>query len=176
MSMVVGIDLGTTNSCVAVPADADIPGKDALIASRRLRPLGGALIVTDPDLSATTPSVVWIDPAGKPLVGTLAKRKARLAGAPPAMFFKRTMGTGQPVQAGHAELTPTEASAHVLGYLKALATETLSVTVDRAIITVPAFFEMRAKTETTRAGAEAGLEVVETLIEPVAAALAYMRE
>ncbi|WP_067699286.1 Hsp70 family protein [Nocardia jejuensis] len=176
MSIVAGIDLGTTNCCVAVPADADIPNKQALIDSRRLRPLGGALIVANPDLSLTTPSAVWLAPDGTPLVGALAKRKARLAGSPPAMFFKRNMGTDQLVIAGHAVLTPLEASVHLLRHLKATAEQTLGVGIDRAVITVPAYFETSAKTQTTEAGAEAGLEVAETLMEPVAAALAHMRE
>jgi len=176
MSLVVGIDLGTTNSCVAIPAGAEIPNKDALVESRRLRPLGGALIVTNADRSTTTPSVVWVDEDGTPLVGAVAKRKARQPGAPPAMFFKRNMGTDHPVVAGHATLTPRQASVHVLRHLKTVAEDVLGRPVDRAVVTVPAFFETRAKNETTDAGVEAGLEVVETLIEPVAAALAYLGE
>ncbi|MEV6773284.1 Hsp70 family protein [Nocardia sp. NPDC051030] len=176
MSIIAGIDLGTTNCCVAVPADADIPNKQALIDSRRLRPLGGALIVANPDLSLTTPSAVWISPDGSPLVGAQAKRKARRAGSPPALFFKRNMGTDQLVTAGHSILTPLEASVHLLRHLKDTAEETLGVPIDRAVITVPAYFETSAKTQTTQAGAEAGLEVAETLMEPVAAALAHMRE
>ncbi|MFE3194364.1 Hsp70 family protein [Nocardia sp. NPDC059240] len=176
MSIVAGIDLGTTNCAIAVPADADIPNRQALIDSRRLRPLGGALLVANPDLSLTTPSAVWIAPDGTPLVGAAAKRKARQAGAPPAMFFKRNMGTDQPVVAGHATLTPLQASVHLLRHLKAVAEETLGVALDRAVITVPAYFETSAKTQTTQAGAQAGLEVAETLMEPVAAALAHMHE
>ncbi|MVU82250.1 Hsp70 family protein [Nocardia sp. ET3-3] len=176
MSIVAGIDLGTTNCCIAIPADTDIPNKQALIDSRRLRPLGGALLVANPDLSLTTPSAVWIGPDGTPLVGALAKRKARQAGAPPAMFFKRNMGTDQPVIAGHATLTPLQASVHLLRHLKTVAEQALGVAVDRAVITVPAYFETSAKTQTTQAGAEAGLEVAETLMEPVAAALAHMHE
>ncbi|MFC9999695.1 Hsp70 family protein [Nocardia sp. NPDC127526] len=176
MTFVVGIDLGTTNCCVAIPADADLPNKQELIDRRRLRPLGGALIVTNPDLSATTPSAVWISPDGTAMVGGIAKRKARLTGAPPAMFFKRNMGTGQPVTAGHATLTPLEASVHLLRHLKTTAEDALGVPIDRAVVTVPAYFETGAKTQTTKAAAEAGLEVVETLMEPVAAALAHMHD
>lgn len=175
MSIVAGIDLGTTNCCVAVPADADIPDKDALIERRRLRPVGGALIVANPDMSVTTPSAVWIAPDGTPQVGALAKRKARRPGSPPAMFFKRNMGTDQPVTAGHATLTPLQASVHLLRHLKTTAQDALGVEIDRAVITVPAYFETSAKTQTTRAGAEAGLEVAETLMEPVAAALAHLQ-
>ncbi len=176
MSIVAGIDLGTTNCCVAVPADADIPDKQALIDARKLRPLGGALIVANPDLSLTTPSAVWIAEDGSPLVGALAKRKARRAGRPPAMFFKRNMGTDQPVTAGHAVLTPLQASVFLLRHLKNTAETTLGVAIDRAVVTVPAYFETSAKTQTTQAGQEAELEVAETLMEPVAAALAHMHE
>jgi molecular chaperone DnaK (HSP70) len=176
MSLVAGIDLGTTNCCVAVPADADIPNRDELIMQRRLRPFGGALIVANPDLSLTTPSAVWIGPDGTPLVGARAKRKARQPGSPPALFFKRNMGTDQPVTAGHATLTPFEASVLLLKQLKDNAEATLGMSIDRAVITVPAYFETSAKTQTTQAGAEAGLEVAETLMEPVAAALAHMHE
>lgn len=176
MSLVAGIDLGTTNCCVAVPADADIPNRDELIKQRRLRPFGGALIVANPDLSLTTPSAVWIGSDGVPVVGARAKRKARQPGSPPAMFFKRNMGTDQPVTAGHATLTPLQASVLLLRQLKANAEQTLGIPIDRAVITVPAYFETSAKTQTTQAGAEAGLEVAETLMEPVAAALAHMHE
>lgn len=173
MSITVGIDLGTTNSCVAVPADADVPGKRELIAAGRLRPVGGALIITDAYQAPITPSVVWLGEDGAPVVGNLAKNMVKRDGQPPpAMFFKRMMGTDQPVTAGHADLTPQQASTHVLRHLKALAEEVLRVPVDQAVVTVPAFFEMRAKNETVQAGLDAGLAKVETLIEPFAAALA----
>ncbi len=176
MSVVIGIDLGTTNSCVAVPETADIPDRQALLDSGRLRPVGGALVVIDPYGSPTTPSVVWLDADGTPLVGLLAKQKAKLPGEPPpAMFFKRSMGTDEHMTAGHARLTPQQASTYVLRYLRDMAEEALNASVDRAIVTVPAFFEMRAKNETTQAGRDAGLDVAETLLEPVAAALMYTR-
>lgn len=174
--LVAGIDLGTTNCCVAVPADADIPNREELIKQRRLRLFGGALVVANPDLSLTTPSAVWVGPDGTALVGARAKRKARQPGSPPALFFKRNMGTDQPVTAGHATLTPFEASVLLLKQLKANAEETLGMPIERAVITVPAYFEAGAKTQTTQAGADAGLEVAETLMEPVAAALAHMHE
>jgi len=176
MSIVIGIDLGTTNSCVAVPETADIPNRQALLDSGRLRPVGGTLVVMDPYGSPTTPSVVWLDADGTPLVGIMAKQKAKIpAEPPPAMFFKRSMGTDERMTAGHAQLTPQQASTYVLRYLKGMAEEALNVSVDRAIVTVPAFFEMRAKNETTQAGRDAGLDVAETLLEPVAAALTYTR-
>ncbi|KOG17090.1 Hsp70 family protein [Streptomyces viridochromogenes] len=172
MSITVGIDLGTTNSCVAVPADADIPGKQELIDAGRLRPVGGALIITDAYQAPITPSVVWLAEDGTAVVGSLAKSKVKHDGQPPpAMFFKRTMGTDQRVTAGHADLTPQQASTHVLRHLKSLAEEVLQVPVDQAVVTVPAYFEMRAKNETVQAGLDAGLAKVETLIEPFAAAL-----
>ncbi|MFI1919391.1 Hsp70 family protein [Nocardia sp. NPDC020380] len=173
MTVTVGIDLGTTNCCVAVPADANIPDKAALIERGRLRPLGGVLIVTNPDLSLTTPSAVWVGHDGIALVGAPAKRKARVPGAPPAMFFKRIMGTDQTVRAGHSELTAIQASTMLLRHLRQTAEDALGVTIDRAVITVPAYFEASAKTSTAEAGQHAGLEVAETLIEPVSAALAH---
>ncbi|WP_158574006.1 Hsp70 family protein [Streptomyces triticagri] len=173
MSLVVGIDLGTTNSCVAVPANAPVPDKERLIAEGRLRPVGEALVVVPPDGSPTVPSAVWVGPDGEVQVGLLAKHRARMQGAPPAMFFKRSMGTDQRFTAGHAELTPVEASTAVLRRLRAIAEDVLGTPVQRAVVTVPAYFETRSKNDTTKAGAAAGLEVVETLIEPVAAAVAH---
>ncbi|MFG2026974.1 Hsp70 family protein [Streptomyces sp. NPDC048825] len=176
MSLIVGIDLGTTNSCLALPADAPVPHKEQLIADGRLRPVGDALLLVPPDGSPTVPSAVWVGPDGAVQVGLLAKHRARMQGAPPAMFFKRSMGTDQRFTAGHAELTPLEASTEVLRHLKRTAEDVLGVPVERAVVTVPAFFETRSKNDTTKAGAAAGLEVVETLIEPVAAALAHAGE
>ncbi len=173
--IVVGIDLGTTNSCVAVAADAPIPDKAEKIAAGRLRPVSGALVISDRYRSPLTPSAVWIDRDGTPVVGARAKNKARQSGEPPpAMFFKRDMSGSEPLRAGHATITATEASAHVLRYLRDLAESVLEVPVRRAVVTVPAFFEVGAKNATTQAGADAGLEVVETLIEPEAAAQAYL--
>ncbi|MFF0636533.1 hypothetical protein ACFYTS_28980 [Nocardia sp. NPDC004151] len=80
-----------------------------------------ALIVANPDLSLTTPSAVWIAADGTALVGALAKRKARQRGTPPARFFKRSMGTDRPVTAGHAVLTPLQASVPLLRHLKQTA-------------------------------------------------------
>lgn len=173
--VVVGIDLGTTNSCVAISADAQIPGMAEKIAAGRLRPVSGALVITDRHRSPITPSAVWIDRDGTPVVGARAKHKARQSGEPaPAQFFKRDMSGSAPLRAGHAMITPQEASAHVLRHLRELAESVLEVPVTRAIVTVPAFFEVGAKNATTQAGAAAGVEVVATLIEPVAAALAYL--
>ncbi|MGH3784985.1 MAG: Hsp70 family protein [Pseudonocardiaceae bacterium] len=176
MSHVIGIDLGTTNSCVAVPESADIPRKEELLATRRLIPAGGALVITNQRKEKTTASAVWVDQDGTVVVGSRAKKMARRNDVPPpALFFKRAMGTDQQVTAGYRTMTPEEASAHVLAHLKAIAEEVLGEPVCRAIITVPAFFETKAKNLTTEAGERAGLEVVETLLEPVAAALMYTR-
>ena len=176
MSHVIGIDLGTTNSCVAIPESADIPRKEELLATRRLVPAGGALAITNQRKERTTASAVWVDQDGTVLVGSRAKQMARRPDVPPpALFFKRAMGTDQQVTAGYRTMTPEEASAHVLAHMKALAEEVLGEPVHRAIVTVPAFFETKAKNLTTEAGERAGLEVVETLLEPVAAALMYTR-
>lgn len=176
MSHVIGIDLGTTNSCVAVPANSDIPDKAALLEKRALREVGGALVIADEVGAFTTPSVVWVDRDGAVLVGRKAKQMAaELHEPPPAMFFKRNMGTTQRVTAGHAEMTPEEASAAVLRHMKKVAEDRLGEPVERAVVTVPAFFDMRAKQSTTKAGEMAGLDVIETLLEPVAAALMYTR-
>jgi actin-like ATPase involved in cell morphogenesis len=176
MSHVIGIDLGTTNSCVALPDSADIPRKEELLATRRLIPAGGALVITDQRKQKTTASAVWVDQTGTVVVGSRAKQMARRDDVPPpALFFKRAMGTDQRVMAGYRTMTPEEASAHVLAHLKAIAEEVLGEPVHRAIVTVPAFFETKAKNLTTEAGERAGLEVVETLLEPVAAALMFTR-
>ncbi|MGH3611462.1 MAG: Hsp70 family protein [Pseudonocardia sp.] len=176
MSHVIGIDLGTTNSCVAIPESAEIPRKEELLATRRLVPAGGALVITDGKKARTTASAVWVDQDGTVVVGSRAKQMATRGDVPPpALFFKRAMGTDRQVAAGYRTMTPEEASAHVLGHLKAIAEEVLGAPVHRAIVTVPAFFENKAKNLTTEAGERAGLEVVETLLEPVAAALMYTR-
>jgi molecular chaperone DnaK (HSP70) len=176
MSHVIGIDLGTTNSCVAIPESADIPRKEELLAARRLIPAGGALVITNDRRERTIPSAVWVDQNGSVVVGSRAKQMARRDDVPPpGLFFKRAMGTDQQVTAGYQTMTPEEASGHVLRHLKEIAEEVLGGPVHRAIVTVPAFFETKAKNLTTEAGERAGLEVVETLLEPVAAALMYTR-
>jgi molecular chaperone DnaK (HSP70) len=174
--VVVGIDLGTTNSCVAIPESVEVHRKDELVKEGRLLPVRGALVITDSLMATTTPSAVWVDVDGSVVVGALAKQKTKVSGEPrPALFFKRLMGIDQRVVAGHGEMSPEEASSHVLRYLKDLAGEVLGVEVTRAVVTVPAFFAMNAKQATAEAGALAGLEVVDTLLEPVAAALMYTR-
>jgi molecular chaperone DnaK (HSP70) len=176
MSHVIGIDLGTTNSCVAIPESADIPDKEKLLAARRLVPAGGALVITNENKERTIPSAVWVGQDGKVVVGSRAKQMTKRDDVPPpAMFFKRAIGTDQQVTAGYQTMTPEEASAHVLRHLKGIAEDVLGSPVHRAIVTVPAFFETKAKNLTTEAGERAGLEVVETLLEPVAAALMYTR-
>lgn len=176
MGTVIGIDLGTTNSCVAIPESADIPRKAELIDSGRLIPVGGALVIADENGASIVPSAVWVDRDGAVTVGAVAKAAARSPGEPPpALFFKRLMGTDERVLAGHRHLLPEEASAHLLAHLKRLAEEVLGEPVTRAVVTVPAFFELNAKKATARAGELAGIEVAETLLEPVAAALMYTR-
>lgn len=175
-SSAVGIDLGTTYSVVAVPEATPIPDKERLIAEKRLLPVNGVLVICNELKQAVIPSAVWVGPDGKVLVGQRAKQKAGNPNEPPpAMFFKRLMGTADVVRAGHRDLSPEQASAYVLGYLKEMAEQVLGDSVDQAVITVPAFFELPANQATHKAGMMAGFVNVDTLLEPVAAALMYLR-
>lgn len=172
MSMTVGIDFGTIDCHVAVSADAEIPNKARLIETGRLVPRGGVLLIADSDLALSIPSAVWVGPDGTTLVGAAARRKAGVAGAPPAMFFKRLLGTDQLVRAGHTELTAVHASTLLLRHLKQTAEAALGVTVDRAVIAFPVSFEAKARARLAEAGRHAGFDVADTLAEPLAAALA----
>jgi molecular chaperone DnaK len=152
-----GIDLGTTNSCLAVME----PGGPRVI------PIDGELIL---------PSVVSLDrQTGHLLVGRRARNRQVLEPAWTVRSIKRRMGETAPVRLGDRELLPEEVSAAILRYLKEQGEEALGEPVERAVVTVPAYFGDAQRRATIRAGELAGLEVVRILNEPTAAALVYDR-
>lgn len=160
MSKVIGIDLGTTNSCVAV-----IEG-------------GETVVIPNPEGSRTTPSVVAFTKAieGKPaerLVGAAAKRQAITNPDRTIMSIKRDMGTDRRITIDEKRYTPPEISAMILQKLKADAEAYLGEKVSKAVITVPAYFSDSQRQATKDAGRIAGLEVLRIINEPTAAALAY---
>ena len=152
--LVIGIDLGTTNSSVAVAQD----GKLTVI------PVNGQL---------TMPSVVGIDPTGKLVVGQAAKNQAISAPENTVLSIKRLMGTDATAELVGKSYRPEEISALILGELKRAAEAHLGRSVTQAVITVPAFFNERQRLATQDAGSLAGLEVLRIINEPTAAALAY---
>jgi molecular chaperone DnaK len=152
-----GIDLGTTNSCLAVME----PGGPRVI------PIDGDPIV---------PSVVSLDrKTGHLLVGRRARNRQVIEPASTVRSIKRRMGETAPVRLGDRELLPEEVSAAILRYLKEQGEEALGEPVERAVVTVPAYFGDAQRRATIRAGELAGLEVVRILNEPTAAALVYDR-
>lgn len=153
--MIIGIDLGTTNSAAAVWRD----GEAVLIPNA----LGDVL----------TPSAVSLNDAGELLVGIAARDRQSTHPQVTATAFKRLMGTEQKLQFGKMRMSPEELSALVLGTLKRDAEAFLGVAVDGAVITVPAYFNEEQRRATKRAGEMAGLAVERLLNEPTAAALAY---
>ncbi len=153
--MIVGIDLGTTNSAIGVWRD----GKAELIPNR----LGHVL----------TPSAVSVDEAGKLLVGLAARERQSTHPAQTATIFKRYMGSRRATQLGKQSYLPEELSALVLQSLKLDAEAYLGQAVTEAVITVPAYFSDKQRKATRRAGELAGLKVERLLNEPTAAALAY---
>lgn len=153
MSKIIGIDLGTTNSCVAV-----LEG-------------GASTVIPNPEGGRTTPSVVSYK-KGERIVGDAAKRQA-LTNPNTVSSIKRLMGTSKKVKANGKEYTPEEISAMILGDLKKTAEAYLGETVTRAVITVPAYFNDAQRQATKNAGKIAGLEVERIINEPTAAALAY---
>jgi molecular chaperone HscC len=153
--MIVGIDLGTTNSAVAVWRD----GKAELIPNS----LGDLL----------TPSAVSVGPDGAVMVGMAARDRQSTHPKLTATAFKRLMGTQQSLQLGKRRFSPEELSALVLRSLKADAEAALGEPVEAAVITVPAYFNDRQRKATRRAGEMAGLKVERLLNEPTAAALAH---
>ena len=156
MSKVIGIDLGTTNSAVSF-----VEG-------------GEAVVITNPEGSRTTPSVVGFKKNGERLVGQLARRQAVSNPDRTVEFIKRHMGEkGYTVTIGDKKFTPPEISAIILQKLKADAEAFLGETVTQAVITVPAYFNDGQRQATKDAGKIAGLEVLRIINEPTAAALAY---
>ena len=153
MGKIIGIDLGTTNSCVAV-LEAGVPK-----------------VIPNPEGSRTTPSVVSFK-KGEKIVGESAKRQA-LTNPNTVSSIKRKMGTSEKVELEGKKYTPEEISAMILSYMKDYAEAYLGEKVDKAVITVPAYFEDAQRQATKNAGKIAGLEVERIINEPTAAALAY---
>ena len=154
MAKIIGIDLGTTNSCVAVMEG------------------GEPTVITNPEGARTTPSVVAFTKTGERLVGQVAKRQA-VTNPNTISSIKREMGTDYKVDIEGKKYTPQEVSAMILQKLKADAESYLGETVSQAVITVPAYFSDAQRQATKDAGKIAGLEVLRIINEPTAAALAY---
>ncbi|ELK45502.1 molecular chaperone DnaK [Halobacillus sp. ACCC02827] len=153
MGKIIGIDLGTTNSCVAVMEG------------------GEAKVIPNPEGNRTTPSAVAFK-NGERQVGEVAKRQA-ITNPNTILSVKRYMGTDHKVEVEGKEYTPQEVSAIILQYIKSYAEDYLGETVDKAVITVPAYFNDAERQATKDAGKIAGLQVERIINEPTAAALAY---
>ena len=154
MSKIIGIDLGTTNSCVAV-----LEG-------------GTSTVIPNPEGGRTTPSVVAVNKKGERLVGDAAKRQA-ITNPNTISSIKRLMGTDKKVELDGKKYTPEEVSAMILSYMKDYAEKYLGEKVTKAVITVPAYFNDSQRQATKNAGKIAGLDVERIINEPTAAALAY---
>ena len=155
MSKVIGIDLGTTNSCVAVMEG------------------GEAVVIPNAEGNRTTPSVVAFSKTGERMVGQVAKRQAITNPERTISSIKREMGTDHRVTIDGKSYTPQEISAMILQKLKSDAEAYLGTTVTEAVITVPAYFTDSQRQATKDAGKIAGLDVKRIINEPTAAALAY---
>ena len=155
MGKIIGIDLGTTNSCVAVYEG------------------GEPIVITNPEGARTTPSVVAFSKTGERMVGQVAKRQAITNPDRTVMSIKREMGSAHKVTIDGKSYTPQEISAMILQKLKADAEAFLGTPVTQAVITVPAYFSDAQRQATKDAGKIAGLEVLRIINEPTAAALAY---
>lgn len=154
MGKIIGIDLGTTNSCVAVMEG------------------GEATVIANAEGARTTPSVVAFTKSGERLVGQVAKRQA-ITNPDTVSSIKRDMGSNKKVHVGGKDYSPQEISAMILQKLKTDAEAYLGETVSQAVITVPAYFSDAQRQATKDAGKIAGLEVLRIINEPTAAALAY---
>ena len=153
MSKIIGIDLGTTNSCVSVMEG------------------GEAKVIANPEGNRTTPSVVAFK-NGERIVGDAAKRQL-ITNKDTVYSIKRLMGTDKKVTLEGKEYTPQEVSAMILSYLKSYAEAYLGEKVEKAVITVPAYFNDAQRQATKDAGKIAGLDVVRIINEPTASALAF---
>ena len=155
MGKIIGIDLGTTNSCVAVYEGSE------------------PIVIPNPEGARTTPSVVAFSKTGERMVGQVAKRQAITNPDRTIISIKRQMGTTYKKEIDGKSYTPQEISAMILQKLKADAEAYLGTTVSQAVITVPAYFSDAQRQATKDAGKIAGLEVLRIINEPKAAALAY---
>src|SRR5450759_2739525 len=155
MAKVIGIDLGTTNSCMAV-----LEG-------------GEPTVIPNTEGGRTTPSVVAFSKTGERLVGQVAKRQAITNPERTIASIKRKMGTNEKIKIDDREYTPPEISAMILQKLKSDAEEYLGEKITQAVITTPAYFDDSQRQATKDAGRIAGLEVLRIINEPTAAALAY---
>ena len=155
MAKIIGIDLGTTNSCVAV-----FEGNEPIV-------------IPNPEGARTTPSVVAFSKTGERMVGQVAKRQAITNPDKTVISIKRDMGTNKKVDIDGKGYNPQEISAMILQKLKADAEAYLGQTVSQAVITVPAYFTDAQRQATKDAGKIAGLEVLRIINEPTAAAIAY---
>ncbi|CDD91243.1 chaperone protein DnaK 1 [Coprobacillus sp. CAG:826] len=158
--IILGIDLGTTNSVVSY-----------------LQPDGKVKVIPNPEGHNTTPSVVAFKASGEEIVGDAAKRQA-VTNPDTVSSVKRLMGTGQKIHIScvNKDFTPQEISAKILAYMKKYAEDNLGQKVSKAVITVPAYFNDAQRQATKDAGQIAGLDVVRIINEPTAAALAYGTE
>ncbi len=155
MAKIIGIDLGTTNSCVAV-----YEGNEPIV-------------IPNPEGARTTPSVVAFSKTGERMVGQVAKRQAITNPDKTVISIKRDMGTNKKVTIDGKDYNPQEISAMILQKLKADAEAYLGASVGQAVITVPAYFTDAQRQATKDAGKIAGLEVLRIINEPTAAAIAY---
>ena len=156
MSKVIGIDLGTTNSCVATIEN------------------GEAVVIANAEGARTTPSVVaFAKDGGERLIGVTAKRQAVTNSDRTMLSVKRHMGTKWKTNVDDKEYTPQEISAFILQKLKSDAEAYLGEEINQAVITCPAYFTDAQRTATKDAGRIAGLDVLRIINEPTAAALAY---
>ena len=155
MAKVIGIDLGTTNSCVAVMEGSE------------------TVVIPNPEGNRTTPSVVGFTKTGERLIGQVAKRQAVTNPDRTIQSIKREMGSDYKVSIDDKQYTPQEISAMILAKLKSDAEAYLGTPVTQAVITVPAYFTDSQRQATKDAGRIAGLEVLRIINEPTAASLAY---